>query len=127
MTNRISFALSRRAMRAYSETRSISSTLGYNFTAGDEKVGGKFGVTGSYTVSKSVTITYTNVTDDLGEAISYWCDPIIIQKFNTTTYAYCGTAAYYLRRPPRAGVETGRSFDIGTGIIAISLEPQPWQ
>jgi hypothetical protein len=107
-----------------SSTKSTSSTLGTNFSIGDEKEGGKFGLTATVTATSSTTITFTDGSDDLGEAVLYWCDPVIKEKiFETTgTERVCGLP--HLRRPPRQTNIYARSSDITTGIISLTVEPR---
>jgi hypothetical protein len=109
-----------------SETRSISATIGTNFTAGsEEKKGGKFGISATVTATASTTISYTDGSDDCGEAISYWCDPVIIQKFDVVgSWDYCGSPVTGVRRPPRVPTPIGRSYEINTGTIALTVEPR---
>lgn len=104
------------------ESRSIESNIGANFSIGDEKQGGKFGLTASVKVTKTVTLTYTDVSDDLGEAVSYWCDPVIKEKWPLNDNNVCGRGFGTIYRPGRENA--GRSYDIGTGVIAITVEPR---
>jgi hypothetical protein len=106
-----------------SQTNSISATLGTNFSAGDEKTGGKFGLSATVQVTKSVTISRTDASDPLGDATSLWCDPVIRDKWRVTRYEFCGWPHFY-PRPPRGGVDVARSYDMGTGYIAITVEPR---
>lgn len=108
------------------ESRSISSTLGTNFTIGEEKKGGKFGLTATVNATASSSISFTDASDNLGEAISYWCDPVVIEKFNVTGAWPCGEPVWGVRRPPRGGnfVTVGRSHEINTGTIALTVEPR---
>lgn len=105
------------------ESRTISANLGTNFSIGDEKVGGKFGLSASVSASRTVTFSYTNTSDDLGETLSYWCDPVIKERFTIPSGSF-GVCGWGSGRPFRTNTDAGRSYDIGTGYIAISVEPR---
>ena len=108
------------------ETRTITANLGANFSVGDEKLGGKFGLTASVSQTNTITFSFTNASDDLGEAISYWCDPVIKEKF-LVPVGVLGICGWYFGRPwPNKDVAkpVARSYDIGTGLIAITVEPR---
>ncbi|MFD2920494.1 hypothetical protein ACFS6H_12280 [Terrimonas rubra] len=102
-----------------------SATLGTNFSSGDEKEGGKFGTSTTNTASATYTLSITNGSDDLGQAILYWCDPVMKEVVIDRHQSVCGLRS--LRRPPRdpiGGLKYARTNEISTGAISLTIEPR---
>ncbi|WP_416438766.1 hypothetical protein [Phnomibacter sp. MR] len=108
--------------QTFTDSRTVTATLGTNFTIGDEKVGGKFGLSATVSSTKTISITTTNTSDDLGEAVLYWCDPVIKEAFTPANGIWCGRPSNYGRGGRQPYI--GRSGDISTGIIELTVEPR---
>ncbi len=100
--------------------KSNTSTFATNFslnasTGKDEKVGVMFG--GSTTSTTSGTYTYksTATSDDLGEGILEFGDPVIIRKET-------GTVINGRGQPVQTDYYT--TWDVNTGSILLSIEPR---
>ena len=96
-------------------TTTVESEYATNFeiSAGDtKKVGGKFGASASTTSKKEVTISYKEGSTNLGTKVSYFSDPIIIDRysilgFKTYELAPGGSASYiYLSVEPWSVIES---------------------
>lgn len=99
-----------------SNTSTFATNFSFNASTGkDEKVGVMFG--GSTTSTNSGTYTYksTATSDDLGEGILEFGDPIIIKKETITTVDSRGVPV---------NTDQYKTWDVSTGSVLLSIEPR---